>query len=66
MNILASFGNILGVDAVMIVFVVVLLFGAKKLPELAKGVGGAIREFSKGKNGNDDEPPAPPPPSVIK
>jgi sec-independent protein translocase protein TatA len=66
MNILASFGNILGVDALMIVFVVVLLFGAKKLPELAKGVGGAIREFSKGKNGSDDEPPAPPPPSAIK
>ena len=64
MNILASFGNILGVDALLLVFVVVLLFGAKKLPELAKGVGGAIREFSKAKNNHDDEPPAPPPPAI--
>jgi len=53
----------MGVDTLMILFVVVLLFGAKKLPELAKGVGGAIREFSKGKNG-EDEPPAPPPPAI--
>ena len=29
---------------------VTLLFGAKKLPELAKGMGQAMREFSKAKN----------------
>lgn len=30
-----------------IVFVVLLLFGAKKLPELARGAGKAIKEFKK-------------------
>jgi sec-independent protein translocase protein TatA len=64
MNTLATFGNIFGVDTLMIFFVVVLLFGAKKLPELAKGVGGAIREFSKAKNGADDASPPPPPPAI--
>ena len=31
----------------MIVFVVLLLFGAKKLPELARGMGKGIREFKR-------------------
>ena len=30
-----------------IVFIVLLLFGAKKLPELARGAGKAIKEFKK-------------------
>ena len=51
MNI-ASFLNLAGPDVFIIVGIVVLLFGAKKLPELAKGMGQAIREFSKAK----DEP----------
>ena len=36
----------------------ILLFGAKKLPELAKGLGQSIREFKKGKDEeNDDQTP---------
>ena len=31
----------------VIVFVILLLFGAKKLPELARGMGKAMREFKK-------------------
>ena len=31
----------------VIMFVVLLLFGAKKLPELAKGLGKGIKEFKK-------------------
>lgn len=35
----------------MIIFLIVLvLFGAKKLPELAKGMGQAVREFNKAKD----------------
>ena len=50
----------------LVVFIILLMmFGAKKLPELAKGLGQAIREFSKAKNEIHDEilrepPPAPP------
>jgi len=66
---LASFGNVFGVDTLMIFFLVLLLFGAKKLPELAKGLGQAVREFSKAKDDFHNEinnPPAPPPPAAIE
>jgi sec-independent protein translocase protein TatA len=32
-------------EIIAIVFVVILLFGAKRIPELAKGIGKGIREF---------------------
>jgi len=42
----------------LIVFAVVLLvFGPKKLPELGKGIGGAIRGFKQGVNEKDHEQP---------
>ena len=53
MNTLASFLNLGGPDVLIIALIVVLLFGAKKLPALARGMGQSLREFSKGK----DEPP---------
>jgi sec-independent protein translocase protein TatA len=34
---------------ILLVFVVLLLFGAKKIPELAKGIGRARGEFDRGK-----------------
>ena len=47
--------NLMGPQGLLILFVLLLLFGAKKLPELAKGLGQAIREFSKAKNEVHDE-----------
>lgn len=47
---LASLGNFFGPDMLIIFVVILLLFGAKKLPELAKGMGQAVREFSKAKD----------------
>ena len=47
--------NPFGPQGIFILFVLLLLFGAKKLPELAKGLGQAIREFSKAKNEIHDE-----------
>ncbi len=47
--------NLMGPQALFILFVLLLLFGAKKLPELARGLGQAIREFSKAKNDIADE-----------
>lgn len=32
-------------EIVLIVFVVILLFGGRKIPELARGLGNAIKEF---------------------
>jgi sec-independent protein translocase protein TatA len=40
----------------LIIFLIVLImFGAKKLPELAKGLGQAVREFSKAKEDMNSE-----------
>jgi sec-independent protein translocase protein TatA len=35
-------------EILLIVFVVLLLFGARKLPELARGLGSSVNEFKKG------------------
>ena len=42
---LAFIGNLNGWEIPVIVFVILLLFGGKKLPELARGAGRAIKEF---------------------
>jgi sec-independent protein translocase protein TatA len=50
MNILATLFNLGGPDLIVILLIMLLLFGAKKLPELAKGMGQAVREFTKAKD----------------
>jgi sec-independent protein translocase protein TatA len=40
-------GMLNGWEIVMIVALVMLLFGARKLPELARGMGQGIKEFRK-------------------
>ena len=47
MNNILLFGMPGGTEWVVIILVVLLLFGAKRLPELAKGLGKSIREFKK-------------------
>jgi sec-independent protein translocase protein TatA len=45
-------------ELVLIFLVVLLLFGAGKIPKIAKDIGGGIREFKKsldGSNSNDEE-----------
>jgi sec-independent protein translocase protein TatA len=39
--------NLNGFEIVAILFVVLLLFGAKRLPELSRSMGKSIREFKK-------------------
>lgn len=39
------FGNLSSGELILIFAVVLLLFGAKRIPELAKGLGKGIREF---------------------
>jgi sec-independent protein translocase protein TatA len=49
------------IDAVVVLLVVLLIFGPKRLPELGKGLGKGMREFKDGITGNakeDDEKPA--------
>lgn len=43
-------------ELLVILFVVLLIFGGKKLPELAKGLGKGIKEFKKAQYEEDAEP----------
>ncbi len=64
MNIMFA-GMLGGWEIILILAVVLILFGAKKLPELAKGLGTGIKEFKKAtrevtdeiQNAADDVPP---------
>lgn len=41
------FGNLGAGEIILIVLVVLILFGAKKIPDLAKGLGKGLKEFKK-------------------
>ncbi|RDU71006.1 twin-arginine translocase TatA/TatE family subunit [Helicobacter aurati] len=43
----------------VVLLVIVLLFGAKKIPELAKGLGSGIRTFKKEIESDDEKKPQP-------
>jgi len=43
-------GNLGGTEIILIVFVVLLLFGGKKIPELMRGLGKGVREFKDAKD----------------
>jgi sec-independent protein translocase protein TatA len=47
----------------IVLAIVVLLFGGKKIPEVMKGLGEGIRSFKEGMHGNTQGPPPPPPPA---
>jgi sec-independent protein translocase protein TatA len=57
------FGNLGAGEIILIVLVILLLFGAKKIPELARGLGKGMNEFKRGlkdvekeiKNADEDE-----------
>jgi sec-independent protein translocase protein TatA len=48
-------------ELLIIGFIVVLLFGATKLPQLGAGLGQGIRSFKKAFSGEDEKPADPPP-----
>jgi sec-independent protein translocase protein TatA len=49
----------------LILLVVVLLFGGKKIPELMRGLGQGMREFKKASKLDDEENEKPAPPEKI-
>ena len=44
-----------GSEWILIVVVVLVMFGGKKIPELMKGMGRGVREFKDGINGSEEE-----------
>ena len=69
MNVMLALFNLGGGEIILILALVLILFGAKKLPELAKGLGTGIKEFKKATRDVTEEmhsameepPPAPKP-----
>ena len=45
----------------VVLAIVVLLFGGKKIPEVMRGLGEGIRSFKEGMHGGGQGPTAPPP-----
>ena len=45
-------------ELLVILLIAVLLFGGKKIPEVAKGLGEGIRNFKNSLKGDDPPPPA--------
>ena len=41
------FGSLGATEIILIIVAIILLFGAKKIPELAQGVGKGMKEFKK-------------------
>ncbi|MCA3747576.1 MAG: twin-arginine translocase TatA/TatE family subunit [Rubrobacter sp.] len=48
----ANFG---GTELIILLVIILLLFGAKRIPELARGLGTGVREFRKGTSGAYEE-----------
>ncbi len=44
-----------GWEWILILIIIILLFGAKKIPELMRGLGSGIKEFKKASNVEDDK-----------
>lgn len=49
-------GNFGATEIILILLVVVLLFGGRKIPELFKGIGQGMKEFKKASRLDDEEP----------
>jgi sec-independent protein translocase protein TatA len=51
-----TFIGVIGPNQILLIaLVLVLLFGARKIPELMKGIGQGIKEFKNAKEGADDQ-----------
>jgi sec-independent protein translocase protein TatA len=56
---LALFGTFGFQELLLILLIVVFLFGARKIPEIARGLGEGIRGFRTSLKGEDQEPASP-------
>jgi len=48
------------VQLLIVLLIVLVIFGAKRLPEIGRSMGSSAREFKKGITGDADEAAAPP------
>jgi sec-independent protein translocase protein TatA len=50
-------GSVSFTEMIVLLAVIVLLFGSKRIPELAKGLGGSIRNFRGALHDDENEKP---------
>ena len=50
-TLLGILGGLGGGEIILLVLVILLLFGAKRIPDLARGIGKGIKEFKDARNG---------------
>ena len=55
MNHILLFGSLGAPEIIIIAFIVLLLFGGKKIPELMKGIGKGVKSFKDGVKGIEDD-----------
>ena len=55
LNEILAFFNFGTGEVIVIVAVILLLFGGKKIPELMKGIGNGVKSFRQGMNEVEDE-----------
>ena len=48
-------GKLGGWEWILIIAVILLMFGGKKIPELMKGLGGGIKEFKNASKGEEQQ-----------
>jgi len=53
--VIPGLGTVGPTELIIVLTIILLLFGAKRIPELAKGLGSGIREFKKGTRGEVEE-----------
>jgi sec-independent protein translocase protein TatA len=53
--VIPGLGTVGPTELIIVLTIILLLFGAKRIPELARGLGSGIREFRKGTRGEVDE-----------
>ena len=60
------FGNLGFTEIAILLLILVLFFGAKRIPEIGSSIGKGIKEFKRGLkdiDSSESAPPVPPPPS---
>ena len=55
LGLIPGFPTVGGPELIILLVIVLLLFGAKRIPELAKGLGSGVKEFRQGLRGEGGE-----------
>ncbi len=53
--VIPGLGSVGPTELIILLTIILFLFGAKRIPELAKGLGSGVREFRRGTSGEADK-----------